>query len=240
VDKIHILKVCDVLGETGSALRLLVQSNSPNNQLWRMRSAPQQFPGINSCPPTTLHEALSAATLPGLKVKRLLAATFAYALLQCHASPCMTELFRKESIYFYQLNDSITAFESPFVLTDFQHCDQAAVNMALQHRSPPVLRLAILLLEVHKGVLFEALLTETEKADDSPNRDLTAARRIVQNLEDWCSETYKDAIRACLEMPWVGTGRLIDFDDADICGGFIEQVIKPLESELDHLFKLKL
>ncbi|KAI9700963.1 MAG: hypothetical protein M1820_006608 [Bogoriella megaspora] len=242
-DKVVQSKVCDVLGEQAeSALRFLICAADRGNTLWRMRSEPPKLSWLNKRPLITLQDSLSSQTLARLKKKRVLAVTFAYALLQCHSIPCTTDVLRKESIYFSQLTADDTDFGTPFVSTEFESAASSTtiVNMALQHRSPPILRLGILLLEIHKGALFESLLNTSEAADTSPNRDLTAARRLVEHLEEWCSDQYKNAIRACLEIPWVPRGEQVDFSNAEICGGFVEQVVRPLESELEHLFSMKI
>lgn len=242
-DKVILPKVCDVLAEQhDSALRLLVNATDSQGTLWRIRPKPRRFSSLNIYPPTTLHASLSARMLTRLKDKRVLALTFAYALLQCHASARMTELLRKESIYFYHLTANGTDFGRPYLVTEFEPSKPSTVppNMSLQHRSPAILRLGILLLEIHTGTLFESLLNPIEAASQSANRDLEAARRLVEDLEEWCSEEYKDAIRACLEIPWVPIGEKFDLSSPEVCGGFLEQIVKPLERELSHLFKLKI
>jgi hypothetical protein len=180
--------------------------------------------------------------LKGLKRKRLLAVTFAYAMLQCHASSCIPEILSDKSLYFYRLDASDWDFEAPFFSTDFRFAQTgtAAPNLALQHRSPPILRLGILLIEIHKGALFESLMDASEIANPSPNRDLMAAHRQVEQLEEWCSDKYKNAVKACLDIPWIPPDEAVDFVNAQVCGGFVEQVVKPLEEELDHLFTIRI
>lgn len=234
-------KLCDAFGQqVDNALRFLVCEKDRANTLWQMRSVPRQYSLLNNHPPTTLHDILSPSPLTGIKLKqkRHLAVTFAYAMLQCYPSSSVTDFLSDRSLHFYHLTATEMDFTAPFFLTNFHPTvnSPAATNMSVQHRSLPILRLGILLIEIHKGKLFETLLTDNEAQDSSPNRDLTAARRIVEVLEEWCSDKYKNSIRACLELPWIPPGKAVDFADSIVCGGFVEHVIKPLESDLEHLF----
>ncbi|KAF2175473.1 hypothetical protein K469DRAFT_679973 [Zopfia rhizophila CBS 207.26] len=245
MEKVTLSRLCDVFGEqVDSALRFLVCEKDRENTLWQMRSEPRRYSLLNDHPPTTLYDLLSSNPLTelNLKHKRLLAVTFAYAMLQCYPSSCFTDFLSEKSLYFYRLTATDLDFTAPFFSTEFHLTARipVAANMSLQHRSLPILRLGIVLLQVHKGKLFESLLTASEVADTSPNRDLTAARRLVENLEEWCSDKYKNAIQACLELPWIPRGEAVDFANAEVCGGFIEKVIKPLESELEHMFTTKI
>ncbi|KAF2436658.1 hypothetical protein EJ08DRAFT_674523 [Tothia fuscella] len=241
-DRVLLPKLCDVFVDTGdSSLRFLVEVNS-KKALWRLRSQPKKLLFPATSPRMSLQESLSGQLLKTLKVKRVLALTFAYALIQCMGSTCSRRTLEKDSVFFYHLTVDTVDFERPYLSTRFDAVNQAhdAADMSIQHRNPRILELGILLLEIHKGRPLSTFRLSTEISNPSPNTDLSVARRVVETLEDWCSEPYKDAVRACLELPWVPAGKKADLDDEAVGSGFYDKVIKPLEGELEYLFRLKI
>jgi hypothetical protein len=232
--------MCDAINrEEDSSLRFLVEVNKTQETLWQLRPQPRRFSYLNDAAPKSLHQALSARELTGLEDKRRLALTFAYALIQCYGSPCIKDTLQKDSIYFCSLTGRDTDFGRPFLPTQFSRLPMThgsnQPNMALQHRNPAILNLGVLLLEVHKGMPLERLYTPAEADSLSPNTDLFAARRLVDELGETASRTYQNAIRACLEIPWVIGGEKVDLTIPKISSGFYVHVIRRLEAELSLL-----
>lgn len=51
-----------------------------------------------------------------------------------------------------------------------------------------------------------------------------------------CSLGYQEAIQACLDLPWKPTGR-ISMDDPVTRNGVYDAIVRPLEEELEYLFR---
>ena len=241
-DRIPLVKFCDILTEQGDgSLRFLVEMDNDQEELWQLRSQPQKFSFLNRTAPRSLQQSILDSKLTRLKDKRILGLTFAYALIQCYGISCLKGALQKESVFFYNLAENYPDFGRPFVSAQFSGHAQVPdqPNMSIQHRNPAILALGILLLEIHTGLLLESFLTPTEASNPSPNIKLITARRIVEGLDD-CSENYKDAIRACLEVPWVPAGEKVDLGDAETGSGFYDHVIRKLEEELEFLFRVQI
>jgi hypothetical protein len=241
-DRQPLTKLCDVLVEPGdSSLSFLVEVDETKTSLWRLRSRPKRLSFADISPRLSLQESLSAQLLKSLRAKRVLALTFAYGLIQCIGSPYSKQPLQKDSLFFFQIRESIADFERPYFSTRFDgNMINDSSNMSIQHRNPSILQLGILLVEIHKGQPLSTFRLRTEQSRTSSNTDLAVARRVVEELEEWCSEPYKDVIRACLELPWVPAGQKVDLDDEKAWSGFYNHVIKPLEIELEYLFRLTL
>lgn len=234
--------MCDIAVDQDSSVRLLVESSNNQENLWQLKSQPRKFSYLNQSPPMNLQQVLSEKELVRLKDKRVLALTLAFALIQCYGSPCMRETLQRDSIFFCTLMGNNLDFERPFLATQFPNLTSGPVapNMALQHQNPAILNLGILLLEVHTGRLLKSFFTPEETVKQSANTELLVARRVVEDLEEWCSETYKDAVRACLEVTWVPSGEIVDLGESKTSSGFYEHVIHRLDEELGYLFSLKI
>jgi len=225
--------------DNGSSLRFLVDTNGATESIWQLRPQPSRFLQLNKTRPLSLRESLCANDVKVLKDKRLLALTMGYALMQSHGSPFIKDVLEKDSVFLLKSMEMRLDFSRLFVATKFPRLNASPepLNITLQHRCAPILNLGILLLEVHFERLletqYEMILTADERANQSPNTKLVVAERLVDRLEPWVSNHYRDAIIACLKIPWVPAGIAVDLSDSDISAGFYDHVVKPLETDVD-------
>jgi hypothetical protein len=184
--------------------------------------------------PRTLHQTLHERKLIKLKDQRTLALSFAYALFQCYGSPYIHEPLQKDSIFFYALTERDFDFGRPFLATQFARLRQLAsqqnVSGSLQHPCPSILSLGILLIETHEGRLLGTFRKTRDAAISDANRELFIARREIESLN--CTENYRNAVKSCLEVPWVSAGEKVDLWEPENIWGFYEHVIYRLEREL--------
>lgn len=144
-----------------------------------------------------------------LRDQRILALSFVYALFQCYEGPYVKGPLNKESIFFYALTDHNLDFGRPFLATQFSRLriSERQQNVTIQHPCPLILMLGILLIEMHEGRLLDTFRKQSD-APKTANRELFIARREIETLN--CTETYRNAAKACLEVPWVSAGEKVD------------------------------
>lgn len=137
----------------------------------------------------------------------------------------------KESIFFYALTDHNLDFGRPFLATQFSRLriSERQQNVTIQHPCPLILTLGILLVDMHEGRLLDTFRKQSD-APKTANRELFIARREIETLN--CTETYRNAAKACLEVPWVSAGEKVDLWDQNTIWGFYEHVIHRLERGL--------
>lgn len=223
----------------GSSHRFLVDINGTTESMWQLRPQPSTFLKLNKTRPLSLRQSLSAKDLRDLKDKRLLALTMGYALMQSYGCRCIKDVLEKDSVFVLKSIETRVDFSRLFVTTKFPQLSASPepLNINLQHRCAPILKLGILLLEVHFEMLletqYETVLTAEERANASPNTRVIVAERLVDRLEPWVTNHYRDAIIACLKIPWVPAGLVVDLGDSDISAGFYDHVVKPLETDVD-------
>lgn len=99
----------------------------------------------------------------------------------------------------------------------------------------------ILLIEIHAGKpikIYRIPEDLTNSSEINANTDWTIADRVIKSLDDY-SLGYKEAIQACLDIPWIPAGQRVSLDNNVTRNGLFNNVIQPLEDELRHLFKEK-
>jgi hypothetical protein len=104
------------------------------------------------------------------------------------------------------------------------------------HRHPGILRLGILLIEIHRWKPLEDFWTPDDLVAGKPtvNTDLQVARRVLwsQALAD-CFPTYLGAIDACLQVAWAPSGSRVSLEDTETQAGIYRDVIEPMEREAE-------
>lgn len=159
----------------------------------------------------------------------------AYSLFQLHESPWLSNQWDKGKIFFFHISLNGVDFQRPYLKVSFDNMPSSGERPDLSrfHPNLGILKLGILLIEVHKWRSIESFRVDTDLRDGNPtpNTDEGVATRVLASLDD-CYQTYQAAIRACLEIPWVSAGSRVSLDDHDTWRGVYGDVIKNLEFEL--------
>lgn len=238
-DRVDLKEICDALekGANDQRLHLLVEDINGRHKLWRLRSQPRKLHILDSIPAASLESLLLEQTRLGLRDKRRLALILSHSLLQYHDSAWLGSEWDKRHISFFHLGDK-PDLQRPYLSTCFNkpHPDIIDTDKSRFHRNPGILALGILLIEIDLERPIETYRTATDKIN--ANTDWIVADRIVKSM-DQCSEPYREAIRACLDIPWVPAGQNVSLENPQTRNGLCDHVIELLESEFDYLFSKK-
>ncbi|KAL8658450.1 MAG: hypothetical protein Q9226_000982 [Calogaya cf. arnoldii] len=234
-------RICDALrqGISSHCLNFLVEDAGDEPTLWQLHPQPKRATILESVPAVSLQTLLYNSHHLPLIAKRKLAVILARSLLQLHEGLWLGKEWSKQQITFFYATSNDIDYQRPYVTTRFDATDQAVPDFSLFHRNASILALGILLIEIHTGKPIEMyrspkdLLNGTEV---NANTDLTVADRVVKSLDD-CSLGYKDAIQACLDTSWVPVAQRVSLDDELTRNGLYDDVVRPLEDEVQHLFR---
>lgn len=230
-------KICEALrAQTNNQrVRLLVEDLNGDQKMWQLRSQPRQLRIIDTKPPTSLQGLLAAKIRLSLKDKRRLALILSHSLLQYHDSAWLCSEWGKSHISFFYSSEDKPDLQRPYLSTRFDNpwSEICEADMNRFHRNPSVLALGILLIEIDLEKPIEKCRTTTE--NPNLNTDWITAHDMVKFM-DQCSEPYKEAIRACLDIPWIPAGQHVSLKNSKTRDGLYTNVIHPLESEFDYLF----
>lgn len=217
-------------------MQLLVEDSEPAQRLWRlnMREAQLQYP--EAVPPISFENLLNQP-MPSLIERRRLALTFAYSLMQLHESPWLSGQWEKKRVHFFRMASGAPDLKRPFLSASFDQFPRGPepVDLSRFHRNSGILRLGILLIEIHNWKPLETFRDESDLLDGepTPNTDMEVARRVLKTLEGYCFETYTSAIESCLSMPWVSSVSKVSLDDPETWSGMYRDIVQPLEKEVD-------
>ncbi|KAL9038324.1 MAG: hypothetical protein Q9214_005325 [Letrouitia sp. 1 TL-2023] len=207
--------------------------------MWQLRPQPRQSKLLESVPAVSLQSLLYNSHYLPLIAKRKLAVVLARSLLQLHEELWLGKEWSKRHITFFYANSNTIDYQRPYVTTSFDGNDQVVPDFSLFHRNASILALGILLVEIHTGKPIEMYRTPEDLSNGTEvnaNTDWTVADRVVKSLDD-CSLGYKDAIQACLDTPWVPAAQRVSLDDELTRNGLYNDVVRPLEDEVHHLFR---
>lgn len=238
-DRVDLENICDALesGTNDQRLHLLVEDLNGSHKLWQLRSQPRQLHIHDHIPAPSLGSLLHARTRLGLRDKRRLALILSHSLLQYHDSAWLGSEWGKKHIFFFHLGDK-PDLQRPYLSTSFNNPQLGIIDADKSrfHRNPSILALGILLIEIDLEKPIETCRDTTDAIN--ANTDWVVADRIVQSM-DQCSEPYRQAIRACLDVPWIPAGQKVCLENPQTRDGLCAHVIDLLESEFDYLFSKK-
>ena len=204
-------------------------------RLWRLS---WREPLLNYLPekrPDSLGILLEGYAAPSLVKRRRLALLFARSLLQLHESPWLSDKWNNGRIHFYYIGADVPDLERPYISTAFDDLPAGFEPPDLDcfHKNPGILRLGILLIEIHKWRPLKTFQTTDDLVEGKRtlNTDLLIARRVLKTMDD-CYLTYTKAIGACLRVPWVLSGSRVSLEDEETRAGLQSDVIQPLEKEV--------
>lgn len=193
---------------------------------------------------TSLREILDSKRTK-LRERRKLAVILAHALLHFKDSRWLEENWSKEDVLFMSADDDID-LSRPYLVSTFQNPHEnlagPSTDFAIQlHRSPPLLGLGIMLLELGIAAPIEARRLQDDMTGGvvNVNTNYFTATRILEESIAELQNTYRSAVYACLDCKFVPTEGAIDFGDEKVRQSLYEHVVKPLEQELNQGWDIK-
>lgn len=213
-----------------------------NDRLVRVHSSRRR---LRVRPHTTRLSELLDSQRAKLRERRKLAVILAHALLHLKDSRWLEEHWTKEDVLFMSVDGGIDLSRPYLVSTlrnpENRHAGPSADLASQLHRSPPLLGLGIILLEL--GI---AAPIETKRLqDDMPggtvnvNTNYFTATRILEESIAELQDTYRSAVDACLDYKFVPTEGTLDFSDDGVRRWLYEHVVEPLERELKQGWGIK-
>ena len=214
-------------------------------KLWQARSRRRSLlvRGQNDIP---LKGLLRGPSRPlKLKDKWTLAVILAHAALHCSNSPWLCNDWSKEHVSFFEKESSRGPdLGRPYLTVNFNHKPSSAAEDASllnEQPSPALVSLGILLLEIYLSEPIESRWSQEDLTNDGrPNEhtNLTTAYRLLQDSEGDQPMGYRRAIEACLEYDKILASN-IGLDSEKISEQVYEDIVCPLEQELEHGFGLR-
>jgi hypothetical protein len=215
--------------------QLLVEDLESSRRIWRLNLREPQLAFLETKPAITFEGMLENYNAPSLIERRRLALTFAYSLFQLHESPWLSRHWDKDSIHFFYQSASVVDLARPYLRATFDDFPSSGELPDLDrfHRHLGILRLGILLVELHKWRPLESFRQESDLIDGqpTPNTDMLVLKKLLGSLDD-CFPTYRGAIMACLNMPWVSSSSRVSLEDSDTWNGVCVDVLAPLKREV--------
>ena len=217
-----------------------------NRRIFQLAPIPCQLRS-NPLVPITFRELLLGARDPGdVLVKRRLALTVAHSVLQLHDNALFGNGWTEDNISFFQSDGLLIDFEQPYIDSPMSPAGpDAAHNKDAREEWHPnlgILRLGILLLEVHTWRPIEGL-----QAIDNPDagettttihsRVMAICKALDTGLSD-CLPGYQSATRACVDIGWLPVGARVSLEDPETCEGLYRHVITPIQEEITYVEKM--
>ncbi|KAL9113632.1 MAG: hypothetical protein Q9227_002370 [Pyrenula ochraceoflavens] len=225
----------------GTNLRMVFE----RGKLWQTRSRRRSLllEGQNDIPLKGLLRGPSRQLK--LKDKWTLAVILAHAALHCSNSPWLCNDWSKEHITFFRKDSSGGPdLSRPYLTVNFTRRLSGAVgdtSLLDQQLSPALESLGILLLEIYLSEPIESRWSQEDLTKDGqPNEhtNLTTAFRLLQASEGDQPLGYRRAIEACLECDKSFASN-IDLNSEKIREQVYDDIVYPLEQELEHGFGLR-
>ncbi|KAH7141957.1 hypothetical protein EDB81DRAFT_899415 [Dactylonectria macrodidyma] len=231
-------KICDVgpnVQRANYCLQLLIEDLELSQRVWRLNWQQAQLAHLESKPAITFQMMLQSCSIPSLMELRRLALIFAHSLVQLHESPWLSQHWTKDRTYFFYNSTGILDLHRPYLSTSFDDFPLSGEPTDLNrfHRNLGILRLGILLIDVHNWKPLESFRMKDDlyNGAPTPNTNMEVAWRVQGTLHD-CFPTYRDAIQSCLKVPWVNGGLRVTLEDPETWNRVYSNIIQPLEREV--------
>ncbi|EJT75421.1 hypothetical protein GGTG_05356 [Gaeumannomyces tritici R3-111a-1] len=211
-------KICDVLRDAYSPdqrFQLLVEDLEPVHDIyWQLSRRPSEVQYLRTKSEVSLEMVLQTAATPSTIERRRL------ALVLAHDGLDLKRPYLSAATHVVP-----SGAEPPY--RDMHH-----------HGNPGILRLGILLLEVHCWRPIESYYrqdVDSLNGRETPLTELSVARRVLssESMSQNCLPTYTNALDACLHPPWTASGSKISLNNAETQKGIYEDVVLALKSEVD-------
>jgi hypothetical protein len=237
--------LCSLVKEP-SARNISLGIEFQGGKLWRARPRRRSLCVVEPEVRVPLDRLLQDSAMKlSLKQKRVLAVVIAHAVLNFCESPWLDEDWDKRYISFYghPTGDEGLDFTRPYLSTHFRGPRQGRKDQSVSltlHRSPAILALGILLLEIELCEPIESHWVEEDLDNGQPNfnTNLTAAERLLENSVDEIYESYRMAIGACLNCDFALLLDDMSLENDSFRLQVYEKIVVPLEEELWHGWRL--
>lgn len=187
---------------------------------------------IPTATPSLAHTSTSLSDPRLTKLTRLqLAVTLASTSLQLCTTPWLQSDYSAQKILFRR-----GTIDSPFVSSTFVNSGGLLANQASATsewspiRNQTIFRLGVLLLELSLGRPFNAY---ENNEPSMPYRDYMLATRLLEQLAGEESENYICATKACIFSDFGNKVKVLDFGDNAFRRAVYDDVILPLEKDLE-------
>ncbi|QGA21462.1 hypothetical protein EYB26_009173 [Talaromyces marneffei] len=222
--------------------------------LWKLRSEKCCFAIDESKPPVSLQQFIQDQyrSLTD-KTKRILAVVLGYTVLYLHETPWLPSTWGPSSILFFHTTSSSIPLK-PFIQTKLAH-DHTKTSEAedidpddfdpddldpddiMMHQCPHLVTLGIVLMELYLATTFEELaekynipLNERTRSIDAELVFSKCKSEIPENSQFHC------AVEKCLDPKVWEDENGARLDDQTLKITIYQEVIRPLEDELNHAF----
>jgi hypothetical protein len=200
-----------------------------------------------SHPGTSLADLLLEKRVFTLRERRILAVILAHSMLHFCESPWLSRHWDKKHLSFFKRtskNGSQLDVQRPWISTHFEDAtfSEDVDDLYRIHKNPSVLALGILLLEIELRAGIEESTTEDDLSPTGEvdcNTSLFTAERLLESHRDDVYERFSKAIEACLKCDFVEDGAPTSLDDDNFRQAVYENIVVPLEEELETGFGLK-
>ena len=168
---------------------------------------------------------------PTYKERLHLASAIALSVLQLHNSPWMPPALGSRNVFFLKRGDSVY-YDHAFVMADSPP-SQAWAKPSCIIRSPALLALGILLIELIRGQTIDSLRTPKEMLDPESSvlADYMTAERLVHDIYQ-SSSNYASAVRRCINQQFKTPD--LNLEDDDFCQEVYAGVVALLEEDLSY------
>ena len=229
--------LCELIGHAHGQQAAL-QVIFDHGKLWQTQSRRRSFLSRKQQEFTLKDLLASSRRRISLREKWILAVVLGHAILHCSNGPWLCQDLSKEHISFFRSDlSSQPDFSRPYLKVDFDDRNtdtEEARDMFKLQACPSLLSLGILLLEIHLGIPIEQTYAMEDLIDGAPNENtnLTTALRLLEGLHGYMYEGYRAAIEACLNCDMEA------FDSEEFRQRVYEEIVSPLEQQLEQGFKL--
>lgn len=191
--------------------------------------------------PMTLRQLLENSankSPPAFSLRKELALTLAISLFQLYQSSLPSSYWSKDCIQFFPEGDfGNPDLKHPYIDASFQPDPlvQEQPDPHLMHRNIGIMKLGILLIEIHLWKPIEAYRTDEDLVNGvaTVNTDLVAAMRAFQDRLGRCGSDYKSALASCLEVDWCTTENEISLENQETREAVYREIVQPLQREVD-------
>ncbi|RPA77463.1 hypothetical protein BJ508DRAFT_417067 [Ascobolus immersus RN42] len=177
---------------------------------------------------------------PERRTRLRIASILAHSVFHLYESPWSNTRWDKHHLTFFRTANGWPDYDRPYMNTSFDEesfypAQEVPEDAELLHRKIGILKLAILLLELYAWKPIKELRKPEDGADGLLSTDHAAALRLYERYQLRLPEYFK-SVAGCLNMPWrVDCGLAISLDDEVTRCGFYQEVIVPLERQIDAL-----
>lgn len=251
-----VKRLCEQIEKLNLKPSMCLNLAVEEGRLWKDQSYRSMFPINRGDPPLSLEDIIVShpASLTE-KVKRVLAVFLAYAVLHFHGTPwLMRARFNGSNILFLHTSSALPL--KPYIHTDLieiaEYPDKASEETydldeeidpddLPSHPYPDIVMLAIMLMELYmvqpiRSLAARAGIEIVDCSHSDENTQYSVAIAVFDRFQVEFPDNYREAVDRCLD-PNIGIDQKDrELDEADLKRLIYEEIVQPLEDELDQGF----